>query len=468
MKLRNYLRNGIAHQSKPRHRASVLIIVLWIAFGLVSLALYFGHSMLFEYRAADNALAEVEADQTIESAARYLSYTLTNLVGTGYAMPGVLPPADSYASEEVTVGAGRFWLISRSYDNPDLQSDEPSFGLIDEGSKLNLNTATLEMMEALPNMTPEIAAAIIDWRDADSDVSTNGAEAETYLRLSTPYLPKDGPFESVEELRLVLGVTPELLYGEDFNRNGVLDENENDGDLSPPYDDGNGFLNLGFLNYFTVYSREFNIRTNGQPRISVNAAVTTNLTGLLQDRFGDGATDIQAQYAMGGTNNTSLLQFFANTGMSIENFALIEGDLTVSNSPYVDGLVNVNTASAEVLACLPGLDPDIARSIVESRRERLTTDLPTVAWLINVLDTATIQQVGPYITSRSYQITADIAAVGHMGRGYRRALLVIDTTEERPKVIYRRDLSPLGWALGTSVREQMDTLNAAGGQVAQR
>jgi hypothetical protein len=32
----------------------VLIIVLWIAFGLVSLALYFANSMNFELRASDN------------------------------------------------------------------------------------------------------------------------------------------------------------------------------------------------------------------------------------------------------------------------------------------------------------------------------------------------------------------------------------------------------------------------------
>ena len=53
--------------------------------------------------------------------------------------------------------------------------DEPWFGLVDEGSKLNLNTATAAMLEALPRMTPQLAAAIIDWRDTDSTVSDNGA-----------------------------------------------------------------------------------------------------------------------------------------------------------------------------------------------------------------------------------------------------------------------------------------------------
>ena len=35
-------------------RASVLVIVMWVAFGLVSIALYFAHSMQLELRGADN------------------------------------------------------------------------------------------------------------------------------------------------------------------------------------------------------------------------------------------------------------------------------------------------------------------------------------------------------------------------------------------------------------------------------
>ena len=54
----------------------MLVIVLWIAFGLVSLALYFAHSMNFELRASDNRVSALAADQAIEGAARYLNYLL--------------------------------------------------------------------------------------------------------------------------------------------------------------------------------------------------------------------------------------------------------------------------------------------------------------------------------------------------------------------------------------------------------
>ena len=49
---------------------SVLIIVLWVAFGLVSLALYFANSMSFELRASDNRVAQMETEQAIAGAAR--------------------------------------------------------------------------------------------------------------------------------------------------------------------------------------------------------------------------------------------------------------------------------------------------------------------------------------------------------------------------------------------------------------
>ena len=43
---------------------------------------------------------------------------------------------------------------------------------------------------------------------------------------------KNGPLDSLEELLLVNGVTPQLLFGNDRNRNGVLDPDEDDGNGS--------------------------------------------------------------------------------------------------------------------------------------------------------------------------------------------------------------------------------------------
>ena len=60
---------------------------------------------------------------------------------------------------------------------------------------------------------------------------------------------------------------------------------------------------------------------------------------------------------------------------------------------------------------------------------------------------------GDYVTTKSFQFTADIAAVGPFGRGYRRVKFIFDTSDGSPNIIYRQDLSRLGWALGEKVRE---------------
>ena len=58
-----------------------------------------------------------------------------------------------------------------------------------------------------------IVDSIQDWRDPDNLHRFNGAEDDYYLSLPTPYRAKNADFESLDELLLVKGMTPEILYG---------------------------------------------------------------------------------------------------------------------------------------------------------------------------------------------------------------------------------------------------------------
>ena len=51
---------------------------------------------------------------------------------------------------------------------------------------------------------------IEDWRDSDDLRRLNGAEEDEYLADGRIIGPKNAPFESVEELQQVLGITPTL------------------------------------------------------------------------------------------------------------------------------------------------------------------------------------------------------------------------------------------------------------------
>jgi hypothetical protein len=78
-----------------------------------------------------------------------------------------------------------------------------------------------------------------------------------------------------------------------------------------------------------------------------------------------------------------------------------------------------------------------------------------MTWAIESLGEDGIAQAGTFLTGSAYQISADVAAVGRHGRGYRRTRVVVDTTTGTPRIIYRRNLAPLGWALGRDIRQNL-------------
>lgn len=61
----------------------------------------------------------------------------------------------------------------------------------------------------------EIVDSLTDWLDPDDEALVNGAESAYYLSLPSPYIARNGAVEFMEELLLVKGVTPEILYGND-------------------------------------------------------------------------------------------------------------------------------------------------------------------------------------------------------------------------------------------------------------
>lgn len=139
------------------------------------------------------------------------------------------------------------------------------------------------LLLALPGMTEEIADNILDFVDEDDEPRDYGAESEYYLSLPSPYEPKNGPLDSVEELLLVKGVTPWLLFGADANRNGVIDASEQMMGQTA----GTGTASLGWAAYLTVHSLENNKRSDGTPRIDVNGDDLQTLYGELSEALGN-------------------------------------------------------------------------------------------------------------------------------------------------------------------------------------
>ena len=421
-----------------RRRASVLVIVLWTCFGLAALALTFAHAMGLELRSAAARSGSAAARAAAEGGMRYAQWILTQ-----HATAGQVPRDTDYEADALPVGEATFWLIGR---DPDAEAaNMPVYGLVDEAAKLNLNTASPAMLEALPEMTPELAAAIVDWRDSDAEPRPQGAEDETYSRLIPARRAKNGPFETVEELRLVHGATLDLLYGEDTNLNGVLDPNEDDGDLSPPHDDRNGVLRRGLVDYLTVHSAQPNRRRDGSRRIDVTAnAMRPRLFQLLNERLGE-ARASEIIRAVEGRPLGSVAELLVRARLSPEEFGRVQADLANSGAATSRGLVNVNTAPEAVLACLPGIGTEGARQMVAYRLAHPDA-LTSIAWLTQALPPEAIVQAGPWITGESHQFLADIEAVGPRGQGRCRLRTVFDLSSGSPRLVLRQDVTRLGRA----------------------
>lgn len=395
-------------------RGTILVVTMWIMLVLTALVLVLARSMRVEAVCSANDVASLQARAVEQGAIQYVLAHLDSL-------SGAMPTDDDMPAEGVQVGQGAFWIVRPNFDSDTVQQ----FGVVDEASKINLNatvpTSAVQrsaMLLKLPNMTDELVASIADWRDKDSTVTTGGAESEYYMTLSDPYQCKNGAFETVEELFLVKGMDETIVYGEDANRNGMLDDNENDGDQRDPSDNGDSKLDRGLVDFVTVYSSE--------PASS------------------------------GGGS----------------------GGATSAPTTAVKGRININTAPKEVLMCLPGLDENDAAALV-ARRSQGSFDTTTTAWAREVLSTEKYNRLSPpkptpppaprpgaprpptppqgdvLITAKSYQFSADIVSVSLNGRAMRRCRIVVDASASPPKVIYRQDLTHLGWPLAKDILDRL-------------
>jgi type II secretory pathway component PulK len=265
---------------------AVLIVVV-----LLSLAAY-GYSdlMLSEYRTVDSSNRAAQSRAFADSGVAYVAAMLADpnnstVNGNPYNNPtafqDVLVP-----SSNPNARPGRFTIVALRRPQDIANGGQPwNYGVLDESSKINLNALmqldasgniASQMLQALPNMTQDMANAILDWLDADESPRQNGAESDSYATMSPAYQSKNGPLDSVEELLLVKGITPQLLFGNDRNRNGSLDPGE---------DDGSGAVDMGWSAYLTLYSRETNVASDGTARIWINdqdlSTLSNNLTSAL-------------------------------------------------------------------------------------------------------------------------------------------------------------------------------------------
>lgn len=432
-------------------RGTVFIAAMWVLIALVGLVLVMSRWARVEVRASGNRVSAAEAAMAARAGEQYvLSQIAAALPANDTAFANVQVP------ERVPVGNAFFWVV-----RPDRQNDRvPDFGVDDEGGKVNINTASATTLLMLPGMTPDIADAIVDWRDEDDTPQPYGAESAHYGSLQPPYRAKNEPFETVEELLLVKGVTPEVMYGMDANRNGLLDEEELAASgTSVSSREASNDTSRG-IHPFVSVTGPGNPAQGGQQLTNVNGNNVQAVLDVLRNAGMEEArlNDV-AQRVVSGRPFRNMIDFYVKTQMKPEEFALVAPRLTVQGGPANNARVNANTASREVFRCLEGLEDADAVALVTARDGG--ADTTNLAWVAEAIDKNKAVAIGAQLTDRSYRFSADIIGVSGDGRAYQRVRIVVDASQTPPAVIYRRDLTDAGWSLEWAVREELRSGAAA-------
>jgi type II secretory pathway component PulK len=429
-------------RSQPE-RGFILIGILILVMLISMIAL----SLMFRVRAEETAMAAMLGQDQAYS---------TAMAGVQEAMRVVkeIKPGstdwddDPRAFRERLVyddGSDKWYFTIWSPGEKDREG-EVRFGLTDEARKVNVNALKSHDLTKIPNMTAPMAAAVKDFTDFDDLVTPEGAEQEYYNGLPQPYTIRNGPLATIDALLLVRGFSPELLYGTDMNFNFLRDPNE-----------GEGNFDTAFFRLLTVYSVEPNADNDGVPRTNLNDAndsypgveFPVGMTNFINElrkanmRLESPVDLLEAKIKVkdekGAEREVASEVGKAELPQALDLF-------TTSALSKYEGLINVNTASIEVLTTVPGIDESLAESILSARKSVSPEKRGTIAWLFqeDVMDAATFKKLAPYLTARSFQFSFQVVGFGVPSGRFRRLEVVIDSSELTPRVVYLRDLTRLG------------------------
>ncbi len=489
-----------------KRRGAVLLVVLMVVV-ILSLSAYSYTALMVSQREAvrlsgRQIQSRALVDSGVEAIKMFLAQEEQTIVDSGGTYDNAEHFQGILVRDDVDPNRrGRFTVTSTALDEEGRLAGL-RYGLTDESIRLNLNALMIaeeqqedggkELLKALPAMTDEIAESILDWIDEDDDPRPLGAEVDYYSSLAPAYAPKNGPLESVEELLLVRGVTPQLLFGMDVNRNGMIDAQES-ANASFSIDDPD--LDLGWSAFLTLYSQEKNETLDGEPRVYVNGEDMEQLYNEVKEAINaEWATFIVAYRQFGPYTGTKEGEPYLGGDLDFEQEGKVplvqvldlvdakvrvrfEGDdestilnspiqsetigfqlpqlmdhLSVNASPIIPGRININQAPRTILLGIPGMDEAIVDDIISHRDE--VPDVEDAAdenrrfetWILAelIVELDKMREILPYVNAGGDVFRGQVVGYFDGGGATSRAEVVFDAIENEPRILLWRDISHLG------------------------
>ncbi len=451
-----------------RRRGTILVMTMVI----ISLAGMIAVSLLFRARAELHGEVATRNGQQAYQAAQSGIAQARSVLQQFRNDPSIWLDNEGVFKNQLVFSDGSAkWYFTVYAPDTDNGSDI-RYGVIDEAGKINVNTADEKTLLALPGMDQPLVDSLLDWLDSDDTPRANGAEIEYYGTLQPiPYYARNGTLSTIDELMFVKGFDASLVMGEDFNLNGILDANEDDGDELHPPDDGNGQLNQGLTGLLTTVSYEFDVDNEGEARVNINDVSDDNCEKMKSAGISDQTIKFLKLYlAEGNTvgNPADLLEMkyelkqdhdeakypgakkgvTISSGVGGDKLAIVMDKLTCQaggKTRTLAGLLNINSASVKVLASLPQIDENLAQQIV-SERSPSGSDYETIAWLFtkSLVDAETFKAIAPILTARSFQFRIRCVGFGLPSGQFCVLEAVVDLANEQAKILYMRDITRLG------------------------
>jgi type II secretory pathway component PulK/DNA uptake protein ComE-like DNA-binding protein len=509
------------NSGRLKHEGMILIIVLVVIL-MLSLGAYTFTDLMITYdEAADLSGERIQARWTADSGIDMIRMHLILPDQQRYDAGGEYNNSMMFQAINVVPDTNprniaNFTAVAPFVDQTGLMSGI-RYGLEDESARINLNALLLAdtyvtnggrtLLMALPGMSEDVADSILDWIDEDDDTREYGAEYDYYQSLVPPYSPKNGPLDTVEELLLIRGVFPQLLFGQDANRNGMVDPSEtgliNNGAnpanqaMTPPAtamtgDPAMAGIERGWASFLTLYSQEANLNAAGEPRIDVNSEDLETLHQDLQSKFsldvanfiilyrqsesnssetenGVPAATIEMDFTLPPSRSITQLLELVEIRLEVEG---LEGPVLVNpafplnslgayvdnlmdnaaanSNPTIPGRININQAPRSLLMGIPGITEEIVDRIIQERipdpAEDVSKMQPTEAWLLKnlIVDLDEFRQMLPFICVGGDVFRTQVIGYFEDGAASSRVEVVIDRTTATPRIRLWRDLSHLG------------------------
>ena len=435
-------------------RSGIALVGVLIIIGLLSMI---SLSLMYRIQAsATSSTTTLSSEQAWATALSGLDRSIDVITDPSRSSQGWVNNPTDFEQQLVYDDGIDKWYFS-VFRQGNLETGEVIFGVTDEASKLPLNPTNITQLVSVPGITLPTAESLADFTDKDSITRDNGAEQDVYDLLPTPYNIPNQTVSFLDELLLANGISAYHLYGEDLNRNHKLDINENDGDLLQPPDDQDGSLAGGIHRYFTLNSRDWNVNLLNKPRININSPeIDLNTLGLteqtvlfleakrkLNQTFSSITDLVDAKVTI--TESANIKQDY-ESGVTVEDLFNLMDTFTADTREFRPGRVNINSAPANILVQIPGIDENLATTIITTRNSIPLEKQSSLAWLLetDIMNIEQFKEVEPFLTARSFQFHIQVIGYGLPSGRFRTIEAVVDLIGTAPKIIYLRDLTKLG------------------------